>query len=123
MLKLLLDINYAINTKFNKRIGLKKHIYSIITKAMVSMPKDNILNLFSNESEIDKELTSLLILYKKTYNLNIQIMTDICKNTIRIIDDFCYIMDNQSVYCSNIYNNISRRKFTDKVLVEAFKND
>jgi len=123
MLKLLLEINYAINAKFNKRIGLKKRIYNIITKAIINIPKDNVLNLFSHESEIDKELTSLLIVYKKTYNLNTQIMTNICENAISIIDNFCYIMDNRSIYCSNLYNNINHQKFIDKVLIEAFKND
>jgi hypothetical protein len=123
MLKVLLDINYAIDSKFNKRIGLKKRIYSIITEAMMFIPKDNITNLFVQDSTVEKELMILFVAYKKTYNLNTQIMIDLCGNTIRIIDDLCHIMNERMIYSSNLYNGINRRGFINKVIEEAFKDD
>lgn len=66
---------------------------------------------------------SLFVAYKKTYNLNTKTVTDICINTVHIIDELFYIMNDHLVYQGNIYNNISRRKFINEVLAEAFKDD
>lgn len=123
MLKLLLDINYNIDNRFSKRLGLRKRIYSILTDAMMFTDKDDIANIFCEESVIDKELTALFVSYKKSYNLNTQVITDLCGNAIRVIDDLCYIMNERTVYCGSIYNNINRGKFIDRVLEEAFKDD
>lgn len=123
MLKTLLDINYTMDGRFNKRVGLRKKIYSIITEAMINTTKESMVSLFSHGSMIDKELTALFVSYRKNYNLNTQTMIDLCGNAIRIIDDLCYIMNERTVYCANLYNDINRRTFIDKVLAEAFKDD
>jgi len=123
MLRLLLDISNTVNSRFSKRIGLRKKIYSIITEAMITTTKENMVGLFSHGSIIDKELTALFVAYKKNYNLNTQTMITLCEGAASIIEDLCYVMNERAIYCANLYNDINRRKFVDKILSEAFKDD
>ena len=123
MLQLLYDINYILDKKFERRVGLRKCIYTIITEALMFTPEDILQTIFLPGSSLEKKLENLFISYQKRYSMGPGALSVICKDGVNIIEDFCHIMNERTVYCGNFYNEIDRRHFTRKVLNEAFKDD
>ena len=123
MLQLLHDINYTLNKKFERRVGLRKGVYTIITETLMFTPKDILQNIFLQGSPLEKKLEDLFISYQKRYSMGPEALSVICKDGVNVVNDFCNAMNERTAYSGNFYNEIDHRYFTRKILNEAFKDE
>ena len=123
MLQELLDINYMLNNKLGKRPGLKKRVYNLITEVIMSTSKDNLAGIFAQDSQLEQELITLLVSYQKNYNLTSNVMVDLCKKVVRLINDLCFFINERTVFCGNFYNDIGSQRFINIVAEKVLKND